>query len=359
MAQEERIAEPTVSVIIPIYDCAPYVGECIASLRAQTFADFEALCVDDGSTDGSLALAREAAAGDGRFSFDALPENRGQSAARNRALDQAHGEYLVLLDSDDKLVPEALERLVERARAQQLDDLYFSAHSFYESLEVHRLVREDFSQRTPFEGVASGLALFAFFEKRGEFFPQSALRLVRRDLVERNAIRFREGIIHEDVLFTFQTLAASERSSFLNEPLYLRRVRPGSTMTSPRRTIRNVRGHWACVTEIERWVASHAEGLVAEAMEAIAHQVSEWRLLMAWDWHNDLTDQEKREFLAELDAQGRYRFLTSVVYPGERIERMNREFYGSVTYRLGDAFLRLPRLVRDRISEARRFRKER
>ncbi|MEG0454544.1 MAG: glycosyltransferase family A protein, partial [Bacteroides sp.] len=95
-----QVGTIAVSVIVPIYNCASYIGECLGSLKAQTFADFEVLCVDDGSTDGSLDVARVAVVGDDRFWFGALSENRGQSAARNVALDRAQGEYLVLLDSD-------------------------------------------------------------------------------------------------------------------------------------------------------------------------------------------------------------------------------------------------------------------
>ena len=84
-----------VSVIVPIYNCEKYVAQCVESLRAQTMEDFQAICVDDGSKDASLDAARDAAAGDGRFDFYQLPENRGQSVARNLAIDHARGEFLV------------------------------------------------------------------------------------------------------------------------------------------------------------------------------------------------------------------------------------------------------------------------
>lgn len=352
-------AIPAVSVVIPLYNSAAYVGECLESLMAQTFGDFEALCVDDGSTDGSLDVARAVARHDERFFFDSLPENRGQSAARNVALNRARGEYLMLLDSDDYLVPDALEKLIARMRAQQLDDLYFSARSFYESQELHELVREDFSERPSFDDVATGCELFAFFEERGQFFPQGALRMVRRDLVEEHCIRFREGIIHEDVLFTFQTLAESKRSSFLNEPVYRRRIRAGSTMTSPKRTIANVRGHFECVQEMDRWLHEHVEELDERFVRAVAHRMADYRLLAARDWYHDIDEAERERYLATLSAEDRLAFYEDVLQPGAVVERIGEEFYSSITYRLGNTILRVPRSIRNRVAEALRFRRER
>lgn len=358
-ADATQEACPTVSVVVPMYNSAAYVGECLESLKAQTFGDFEVLCVDDGSSDGSLEVARAAAGDDDRFRFDALPENRGQSAARNVALDRARGEYLVLLDSDDYLVPEALDKLVSRARAQNLDDLYFSARSFYESMELHELVREDFSQRPPFDDVATGRELFAFFEERDQFFPQAALRLVRRDLIEGAGIRFFEGIIHEDLLFTLQTLVISQRSSFLNEPLYRRRIRAGSTMTSPKRTIANVHGHFVCMREIGRWLADHADELDDGFVRAITHRMVDYRLLAARDWYHDVDEADRAAYLEGLSPEDRLAFYADILQPGSVVERLNEEFYASKTYRVGNALLSAPRFVRDRLAEAVRYGKER
>ena len=88
------------SIVIPVYNVAPYLRECLDSLLAQTCADWEAVCVDDGSTDSSGAILDEYAAKDSRFVV-VHQENRGVSAARNKGLDIAKGEWLVFLDGDD------------------------------------------------------------------------------------------------------------------------------------------------------------------------------------------------------------------------------------------------------------------
>ncbi|MFR3092216.1 MAG: glycosyltransferase family 2 protein [Eggerthella lenta] len=104
---------PAVSVIIPMYNVRPYIEDCLLSLKRQTFGDFEALCVDDGSTDGTLEAARKAGGDDARFSF-LSQANAGQSAARNAGIARATGKYVVFLDSDD-YYEDVLQMLFERA----------------------------------------------------------------------------------------------------------------------------------------------------------------------------------------------------------------------------------------------------
>lgn len=105
----------TFSIIIPVYNVAPYLRECLDSVLAQTFADWEALCVDDGATDGSGAILDEYAATDARFHVIHQP-NAGVSAARNAALDRATGEWICFLDSDDKVEDHWLADIAEGAK---------------------------------------------------------------------------------------------------------------------------------------------------------------------------------------------------------------------------------------------------
>lgn len=92
---------PTVSIITPAYNAERYLTETVQAARAQSFSDFELLIVDDGSTDGTVALARALAAQDERVRVIATARNVGQAAARNCAMRQARGRFFALLDSDD------------------------------------------------------------------------------------------------------------------------------------------------------------------------------------------------------------------------------------------------------------------
>ena len=96
------------SVIIPVYNVEPYLRICLDSVLAQTFTDWEAICVDDGSTDGSGAILDEYAALDSRFRV-IHQSNAGVSAARNAALDVATGEMVMFLDADDVWSSQCLE----------------------------------------------------------------------------------------------------------------------------------------------------------------------------------------------------------------------------------------------------------
>lgn len=345
-------ANPIFSIIVPLYNCERYVEECLESLKTQTFSDFEALVVNDASPDDSLAIARCIASDDERFRFFEMPENRGLAAVRNRGLDEARGDIIVFLDSDDLFVPYALEHMEKRFREQNLDDLYFNAESFYEDAKARSLLVEDFSNRDSFDGVASGTELFTFFENRGQFFIHGALRAVKRSLIEAGSIRFPEGIIHEDVLFTFQTLLASKRSSFLNEPVYRRRIHVGSIMAKPRRTVRNIEGHLVGIDFMRSYLLGHAESLDPAFVEAMAHRLNVFLDLCARDWMDDIPDEEKAAFLAELDPTQYARFQIEVAQRAE----MLREFYGSATWKVGHALLAGPQALRDNLKSITRKR---
>src|SRR5204863_120826 len=102
---------PRISVVVPIYNVEAYLEPCLESLAAQTHTDFEAVLVDDGSTDGSAAIAEAFAQRDPRFRLVRQP-NGGLSRARNTGIDHAKGEFLAFLDSDDMLPPNAYELLL-------------------------------------------------------------------------------------------------------------------------------------------------------------------------------------------------------------------------------------------------------
>ena len=96
--------KPKGSIVIPVYNVENYLRECLDSTAGQTLREIEIICVNDGSTDSSPAILEEYAAKDSRFVI-AHQENAGVSAARNRGIDLAKGEYLLFLDGDDVAEP--------------------------------------------------------------------------------------------------------------------------------------------------------------------------------------------------------------------------------------------------------------
>ena len=102
---------PRISVVVPIYDVESYLATCLQSVARQTVRDLEVIMVDDGSTDGSRALAERFASRDRRFRLVTQP-NGGLGRARNMGSDLATGEFLAFVDSDDVLPHDAYERLL-------------------------------------------------------------------------------------------------------------------------------------------------------------------------------------------------------------------------------------------------------
>jgi glycosyltransferase involved in cell wall biosynthesis len=105
-------AAPAVTVVTPLWNAAATLAEAVASVRAQTRGDWEMVIVDDGSTDGSGALAARLAAGEPRLRLIAWAENRGAAAARNAAIRAARGRFLTFLDADDRWRADKLERQI-------------------------------------------------------------------------------------------------------------------------------------------------------------------------------------------------------------------------------------------------------
>lgn len=103
---------PKISVIIPVYNAEQYLNECLDSVLAQTFTDIEVICIDDGSTDKSLAILRRYAKQDKRIKI-ITQKNSGVVVARNRAIAKASAEYIYPLDGDDVIAPNTLEKLYD------------------------------------------------------------------------------------------------------------------------------------------------------------------------------------------------------------------------------------------------------
>lgn len=244
---------PRGSVIVPVFNDASWLRDCLDSVSNQTLRDIEIVCVDDGSTDGSAAILAEYAAKDKRLKI-VTQENRGQGAARNCGLEIAHGEYVYFMDADDELAADdALERLVALADAERLDALFFDADTRVDAgIDVlPSVVRaEDYIRRHDYSWVFSGCELFERFLTNREYTVSPCLVLLRRKFLERCGIRFPDKrIFYEDNIFMTRVMLAAERASHRPWRLYLRKVHAGSSVTSAP-TMRHLRGYLACHCDV-------------------------------------------------------------------------------------------------------------
>ena len=115
---------PKISILVAVYNTAAYLSQCLDSLLSQTLKDIEVICVDDASTDNSLALLHQYAEKDNRVKVFALKENSGQAHTRNVGLSHATGDYIGFVDSDDWLSQDALEKVCESFR-DDVDSVLF------------------------------------------------------------------------------------------------------------------------------------------------------------------------------------------------------------------------------------------
>lgn len=217
---------PLVSVIVPVHNVCAHVAACLASLRAQTLTDFEAIVVDDGSTDDSLAAARAATRGDGRFRW-LHQANRGLSAARNAGLDAARGRFIAFLDSDDRLAPGYLARLLGALETGGGDWIACAIRFVYPDggSSLHSAIHgaPDLPPRPP--GMAQRHDLADWCETI-RHFPSAWNKLYRRELI--GDLRFDEGTYYEDHAFFWRLACRSDHLLYLPEPLYWHlRGRPG------------------------------------------------------------------------------------------------------------------------------------
>ena len=121
---------PAISIIIPVYNVEKYLRRCLDSVLNQTFSDWQAICVNDGSPDNSAEILAEYAARDSRFVV-VTKENGGLSDARNAGMPYANGEYIMYLDSDDFIHPQTMEIAYHLAQRDKSDIVSFTYDRIY------------------------------------------------------------------------------------------------------------------------------------------------------------------------------------------------------------------------------------
>lgn len=239
-----------ISVIVPIYNVEKYLRQCLDSVIAQTFSDWEMILVDDGSTDRSGIIADEYAAEDDRIAV-IHQENAGLSAARNAGIDVACGEYIYFLDSDDYIVENTFEILYNTANNTGVELLVFNGMNFSEDDDGRFIKRELLIEEfKSWKQIITGRELFCrMLEENSLLMCCVYLQIVRRDSLLRSGIRFKEGMLHEDNLYSFRLFMEMKSSMVIDRELYMRRIRKDSITGSPV-TIKNLDGCSTVYNEI-------------------------------------------------------------------------------------------------------------
>ncbi len=226
-----------VSIVIPAYNAAPFLRECLDSVRAQSFTDWEAVVVDDGSTDSTPGIAQAYADADSRFRLLRKP-NGGLSSARNHGVAHSTGEWVTFLDSDDRLEPHALTSLMQAAPGA---DIVVAAPSL-----------------TP--TVMDGITALSGMLYQDGIECSAWSKLYRRDTLLR--IPFTEGIWYEDLDFSSRLLREVSTVRTIADHVYIYRDNPTSflhTFSAGRLDVLHV------TRTIEERESSRPDGLAAAA----------------------------------------------------------------------------------------------
>lgn len=217
-----------VSIIIPFFNAAEYLGRCLASVLDQDLDACEVVCVNDGSTDKSLAIAEEYASLNRSLRIISQP-NGGLSNARNNGMRVAGGEYLMFVDGDDYLEKNVLGQLFELCERHRLDMLDFRVNVVRDSVSKLMFPEPD---RTP--EVSDGRSYLSRYisRYRRQPFVSAWSHLFRRRMITDSGLSFIEGRKYEDLMFTAGAYLKSERVMYTGIAVYNYVKVEGSITTS-------------------------------------------------------------------------------------------------------------------------------
>lgn len=215
---------PLLSIIVPIYNVEEYLPECLNSIFAQTFTDYELILVDDGSPDNCPKMCDEAAAKDARVRV-IHQKNGGLSAARNAGLDIARGEWIGFIDSDDYVAPEFYNVMLESAQKAEADMALCGIQKVSETgkplMQQMPTMKGTVTGTEVLKGVARGVYLVAFN------------KVYRRRIFQ--GLRYPVGKLYEDTFIVADVYARAKRVACLNRALYDYRQRSTGIMLSARK----------------------------------------------------------------------------------------------------------------------------
>lgn len=212
-----------ISIIVPVYNVGQYIEKCLDSIRQQTYKNIEVVFVDDCGTDNSISLIKEYITSHPfpKNRIVAHDHNRGLSAARNTGLDVAKGEYVYFLDSDDEISETCIECLVAPLEKKQYEVVI---GSIQEQCEDGTII----ASRLQEGEITHPLKAYA----EGSWYVMAWNKLCRRDFLISNRLFFKEGMLHEDVAWSFQLACLCRSMYAVGDITYCYKIRAASIMTS-------------------------------------------------------------------------------------------------------------------------------
>ncbi len=247
------MAKPRISVVVPFYNNVDLLGACLTSIARQTITDLQVVMVDDGSTDGSSAIAAAQVAADNRFTLLTKP-NGGPGAARNYGVAAAYGEFLAFVDADDLLPPDAYATLLATLE---------STGSDFVSGAVLRLTGEDLVASGLHDQAIKARKLKTHLSSTRELLYDISVwnKLFRRSFWDdaglgRPALRFPEGMLWEDLVAMTKAHVLATSVDVITDPVYHWRDRDkgAPSITQSRTSISNFRDRITALEMIDNFL---------------------------------------------------------------------------------------------------------
>lgn len=221
---------PLITLIIPIYNVELYIERCLLSALNQTYQNIEIILIDDCGADDSMIIAKETLKNhpnESKVHIYTHEQNKGLSAARNTGIKYATGEYIFFLDSDDELILTAFESLIK--------ELY---HYNYDIIMAGVMTTD---MQPYYITNSSKLKDYEIIESyyRGDIQNMAWNKLYKTKLIKDNKLQFKEGLIHEDYLWTYQAICSANSLRTINIPVYIYHIRENSLNTNF--TLKNIK----------------------------------------------------------------------------------------------------------------------
>ncbi len=213
-----------VSIIIPLYNVEGYVSSALMSAFNQTVENIEYILVDDCSTDQTMDIVRRIVSGSVRHNNIKVichKKNKGLSAARNTGMEYANGDFIFFMDSDDEITPDCIETHYNALKEMNAD--FTIANIRLEGAKSIHI--------KPISDNVKSIPLRTSYLKR--MWSISAWnKLYRRSFLEENKLTFQEGLLHEDILWSYKVVSKAKRAAIVNKYTYVYKIHRGSITTS-------------------------------------------------------------------------------------------------------------------------------
>lgn len=229
-----REQQAAISIVMPVYNAKAYLEETLNSLQKQTLKNFEVICVDDGSTDGSLIILEDYSRLDNRIRVF-RQQHISAAAARNYGITKIKGEYVIFLDADDVFLPDMLQKLYAQLKKTGADICLFSMNSFDAKTgdfhgRMDNMLRCEYCPKE----------VFSWRDNREKFFQccdhYTSNKIYRSEFLISTGLEFENVLVHEDTFFSICNLAAAKKITYVDECLLNYRVNnPDSLLAKERR----------------------------------------------------------------------------------------------------------------------------